>query len=177
MMMMNTPATRSFNAVATVGPVQTLMPISVPAGWCLTQLDDGDMLSTLVHVYDVTPEEIVKANGVPWSTPHINEWVIKTGGRWLPEVAGEPPVPGSPPGKGWAVFTSKSRIYLPCKPDAKPPAPSPTPDNGSAPACDCNNGSKSSGVGKIVGFGLLGLLAGYAVGSKPKPRRRRRRRK
>lgn len=69
------------------------------ARWVPTKLQLGDTLANLAADRKVSPQEIVKQNGVAWSTAAINAWVLKTGGTLLKS--------------GAAVFTNNSTILLP----------------------------------------------------------------
>lgn len=90
-----------------------------PLGWVKSALVDGDELGSYVkdHVgaydileevahshnlsqlYGLQPRDIVEGNGVSWSTPAINDWVLRTGGKKL--------------SNGQPVFASTSVIFLP----------------------------------------------------------------
>lgn len=109
--------------------------------WAQTKVRAGDTLQTIASRYNVAPEEIVEANGVKWGIQPINAWVIKTGGKWLPQSGDA--VPGSPTG-GWAVFTDRSTILLPAR-------------------CACKN---QTPVAKLVLVGILGFAVAKFTSSK-----------
>lgn len=60
----------------------------------------GNLLS-LAKKYGTSPQEIVAANEVQWSTKAINEWVMDAGGKML--------------SSGFAVFQPKSKLFLPAR--------------------------------------------------------------
>lgn len=96
--------------------------------WVPTRLRLGDMLGgaatvadDLAKLYQVTPRQIVEANGIAWGTPTINAWVKATGGVTL--------------SNGQPVFSGASVILLPpdgprprsTTPSKLPTAPKPAP--------------------------------------------------
>ena len=74
---------------------------------------EAGTLASLSAASGVDARTIVRANDVPFSTRAINDWVIASGGHWLPHVEGTGMVPGSPTG-GWAVFRVGNKIWMPC---------------------------------------------------------------
>ena len=93
-------------------------------------------LATIEEATGVRAELIAAANGVAWTTPDINDWVILSGGRWLGHVEGTPRVEGSPTG-GWAVFTVGNSLFIPCSSTTgEPTIPAEVPENVRAPVVD-----------------------------------------
>ncbi len=84
------------------------------SSWVTTTTLENDNLSNLSAFYGVSPQDICAANGIPWSSDAINQWVMSKGGKALPHQAGQPIVAGTPDG-GWAVFRNGNKILLPNK--------------------------------------------------------------
>jgi hypothetical protein len=51
------------------------------SAWVVKATKEGDTLAALARGYGVTPAEIAKQNGIPFSTGAIQEWVKATGGK------------------------------------------------------------------------------------------------
>lgn len=62
-------------------------------------VDPRGNLMSLARKYDTSPQEIVSANEVQWSTKAINEWVMDAGGKML--------------SSGFAVFQPGNKLFLP----------------------------------------------------------------
>lgn len=60
----------------------------------------GNLLS-LARKYNTSPQEIVAANEVQWSTKAINEWVMDAGGKMM--------------SSGFAVFQPGNKLFLPSR--------------------------------------------------------------
>ena len=148
----------------TMGP----QPQVIPDGWCLTPLQMGDTLANLAvdflpDVDAVTgAQAIAAANGVPWDTPAINEWVMDNGGKWLNHVEGTPVVEGSATG-GWAVFTDKSEILLPCVDPGERPA---GPED-----CTCKQKKSAWSLWQLFAAAATGFGLAYALKEDKKKRR------
>lgn len=139
----------------------TITKSSLPTGWCETRVRSGDTLASLAARFlpalsiDDAAKKIATVNGVVWSTPAINEWVIATGGVWLKQAPGGGTVTGSPTG-GWAAFSASSQIILPCV-EASPNK-----------TCACDEGGFPWLV--LLGGALTGAGAMAALKSKKKGR-------
>lgn len=153
-------------------PASAVTTTTSPAGWCPKQLAGGDTLASLSAQYFPNLAEregarfICEANGIPFNIQAINAWVISNGGRWLPHVAGTPVIEGSPTG-GWAVFTSTSKILLPCKGTVEPGKP--------APPVTTVDDTDGYSWWWLLAAGLGTGAAYMAFREKPKPRRKRKR--
>jgi len=97
--------------------------------WVPTSTLENDGLASLSAFYGVSPRDICAANGVPFQSDPINQWVVSKGGRCQAYQAGQPKVAGCPDG-GWAAFRAGNQILLPNIPrpgtssvTAKPPTP------------------------------------------------------
>lgn len=84
------------------------------SSWVLTNTLENDNLTNLSSFYGTSPQDICAANGVPWTSDAVNQWVLSKGGKCLPYQKGQPKVAGCPDG-GWAVFRNGNKILLPNK--------------------------------------------------------------
>jgi hypothetical protein len=107
-------AGRSFDSSTPQRSTSTAPPVE----WCRRTCDEvvpGQpcTLATLAKRAGVPARTIVEQNGATWSVPAVNAWVISVGGTWAPLAKGAQPMPGSPPGKGWALLSPTSKVLLP----------------------------------------------------------------
>lgn len=88
--------------------------VAAPVKWVSKNTLENDSLDSLAFAYGTTAREIAAQNGVKWSTPSIQDWVISKGGKLLAYNSKSHPFSSGPRAKeGWAVFTAKSKIKLP----------------------------------------------------------------
>lgn len=147
--------------------------MKAPAGWCQSVLIAGDTLAVLAKAAKVSPVEVAAANGVPapkdagkpgceWGRD-VAAWVLATGGKRLPVVAGQ--LNTCEPGLGHVSFVPGQRVWLPAgvracaspKPNVPPSAPSTPP-------------AKVAAGGVMAGGLALFALAALALRrKKPKP--------